>query len=147
MLADPLALSELDTITRDEAFEKYIGSGGSCFVPKFRLSLEDTAKLLKFSGAAAVIAHPVKYQMTDDEYFTLFSYARSLGIMGIEAIHPDNSFDDELFFQDIASYLNMFVTGGSDYRGARRPDIDMGTGKGNLMIPASMLQQIVKPRR
>jgi len=125
-----------------EIFEKYLGPDGSCYIPKFRLSLEDTAKLLHFAGGVSAIAHPVLYDMTDDEYIDLFTHAKRLGIGGIEAIHSYNTFEDELKFRDMAFELRMFITGGSDFYGDLRPDIDLGTGCGNLMIPESLLRQL-----
>ena len=50
--------------------------------------------------------------------------------------------EDEMKYKAMARELGMFITGGSDFRGILRPDIDLGTGRGNLMIPQSMLQEL-----
>ncbi|MBQ7010707.1 MAG: PHP domain-containing protein [Clostridia bacterium] len=35
----------------------------------------------------------------------------------------------------IAEELKLLMSGGSDFHGARKPDIDLGIGKGDLRIP------------
>ena len=45
-------------------------------------------------------------------------------------------------FRDMAKQLDMFITGGSDFRGILKPDIDLGTGRGNVMVPQSVLNDL-----
>ena len=127
---------------KEEAYEKYLGERCSCYVPRFKLSLEDAALLIKHSGAYGSVAHPVKYKMTDEEYMKLFLRSLQLGIGGIEAIYSTNTEKDEEKFCKMAADLGMYITGGTDYHGFLKPDINLGTGRGNLMIPDSLLKNI-----
>ena len=36
---------------------------------------------------------------------------------------------------EIAKKNNLYISGGSDFHGTPKPDIDIGVGKGNLQIP------------
>ncbi|MCF0142881.1 MAG: PHP domain-containing protein [Parasporobacterium sp.] len=128
--------------TKGEAFEKYIGKNSLCFVPRYKLSVEEAAKLIKDAGGVCVLAHPIQYNCTADEYRDLFADVQDMGVDGIEAIYSTHSFDDELMFKELAERMDMFITGGSDFHGANKPDIDLGTGKGNLMIPDTLLAKM-----
>ena len=37
---------------------------------------------------------------------------------------------------------NLLISGGSDYHGANKPDIELGTGRGHLFVPEEILTKI-----
>lgn len=125
-----------------DAFDKYLAKGKPCYIPMRRLSANDAVKLILRAGGVAVCAHPVLYHMDDASLMQLFTLLRTYGVRGIEAIHSANTIEDELKYKAMAKELGMFITGGSDFRGVLRPDIDLGTGRGNLMIPQTLLNEI-----
>ena len=43
---------------------------------------------------------------------------------------------------DTADYVGLFITGGTDYHGANKPDLDIGTGEGNLRVPVMLLENL-----
>ena len=125
-----------------EAFEKFIGKTCPCYIPRYKMPLAQASDLIKFAGGIPVIAHPVQYRLTDMEYVSLFNFAKTIGIDGVEAIYSTNTFADTVKFQEFAKKFNMFITGGSDFHGANKPDIDMGTGTGSLMVPDTILDNL-----
>ena len=125
-----------------DAYSKYLAVGKPCYVPMRRLGTRDAVRLITAAGGVAVVAHPVQYRLSDDEYRQLFILLRSYGVRGIEAIYSDNTMQDEQKFRHMAEELGMFITGGSDFHGLLKPDIDLGTGRGNLMIPQTLLNNI-----
>ena len=48
-----------------EAFEKYIGDNGPCFVPREKVTPWDGVRLIREAGGLAVLAHPVLYHMNE----------------------------------------------------------------------------------
>ena len=69
-------------------------------------------------------------------------FARELaeaGLDGLEAIYPLNTPKDAAFLKDLAGELGLLVSGGSDFHGANKPDIRLGTGRGNLAVPDAVL--------
>lgn len=42
---------------------------------------------------------------------------------------------------DYARKNNLFISGGSDYHGKLKPDIEIGIGKGNLNIPKEFVEE------
>ena len=125
-----------------DAFDKYLAKGKPCYIPMRRLSTEDAVRLILRAGGIAVCAHPVLYHMNDTSMIQLLSLLRTFGVRGIEAIHSANTMEDEMKYKAMARELDMFITGGSDFRGVLRPDVDLGTGRGNLMIPQSILNDL-----
>ncbi len=90
----------------------------------------------------AVLAHPKQYALDRDNYLKLFTVLKGMGLSGIEAIYSTHSYEDETLYKSLADELGLFITGGSDYHGELKPDIDLGTGKGNLMISQSLLENL-----
>lgn len=128
----------------DEAFLLYLSSYSehSCYVPRFRMPLEDVSKLITFAGGICSIAHPVQYKMTIDQYRKLFRSARRSGIKCVEALHSDNGPGDQDKFTSLALEEGLKITGGSDFHGKSKPDISIGTGRGNIMVPKTILNNI-----
>lgn len=130
--------------TVQEAFDRYLSSHAkeSCFVPRFKMPLEDVYKLITFAGGICSIAHPVQYKLTDSQYRDLFMTAKNIGFKCIEAIHSDNGANDQDKYTAYAREFRMAITGGSDYHGVSKPDIMIGTGRGNIKVPKSILNNI-----
>jgi hypothetical protein len=47
----------------------------------------------------------------------------------------------------MAEKYNLVITGGSDYHGTNKRYIDLGTGKGKLFIPSSILSSILEYKK
>ena len=61
--------------------------------------------------------------------------AKEKGLVGMECYY---SLYDKYVTETslkIADSLGLLKSGGSDFHGSRKPDINLGTGKGNLEIP------------
>jgi hypothetical protein len=65
------------------------------------------------------------------------------GLNAIEAYHSDHTPEDTQLYLDLASHYGLCVTGGSDYHGAIKPSVALGTGyNGNLRIPDDLLERL-----
>lgn len=122
-----------------EAFDKYLSKGRPCYIPIEGISTRDAVRLITHFGGVPVLAHPKQYRLTDTGYLKMFSVLKDYGVRGIETMYSTHSHEEEIKFTTIAHELGMFTTGGSDFHGLLKPDIDLGTGRGNLMIPSSIL--------
>ena len=59
-------------------------------------------------------------------------------------IHPDWFVaDDEAYVRSLADKYDLLISGGSDFHGSNKPDIDIGCGRGNLLIPYELLNQFI----
>ena len=127
-----------------DAFSKYIGNGCPCFVPRSRLSPMDAVHFLKKHHAIPVLAHPLLYSLSEQELETLVDLLKEHGLIGIEAIYSRNTGFDEGNMRRLARKKELLITGGSDFHGANKPDLSLGSGVGNLKIPYELLEQLKK---
>ena len=59
--------------------------------------------------------------------------------MGIEAVYSTYSPADERQIRGLAKKYDLLVSGGSDFHGANKPGLDLGTGFGKLFLPMELL--------
>lgn len=117
-----------------EAFDTLLKEGMGFYIPPERLKLTDAIKLLRDIKAVPVIAHPL-HDISEKELRAILPEAIEAGLLGIEVLH--SSYDEEKIAaaNRIADEFGLHKSGGSDFHGSVKPDIKMGIGKGNLVIP------------
>ncbi len=125
-----------------EAFDRYIGLDAPCYVPWKRMKPEDAVRLILKAGGIPVLAHPLKYGFSDRELRELLQILKNAGLEGIEIYYPTHSEEDCRYLQKIAAEFGLLPGGGSDFHGANKPDLELGSGRGNLSIPLSVLQNL-----
>lgn len=129
--------------TRNIAFEKYIGDHAPCFIPKAQTAPADAIQLILAHHGIPVLAHPLLYSLSKKQLNLLLSELKEAGLMGIEAIYVMNKGSDEAFVRSLAKKYDLLITGGSDFHGANKPDISLGTGlRKNLSIPYHILEEL-----
>lgn len=131
---------------KNEAFDKYLGIGCPFYLPKPKVTPEHVLKLIQDAGGTAILAHPYSYKFSKTEVESLLDYLIPLGIAGIECYYStyDNGQVQEL--RSMALAKGLLVSGGSDFHGVVKPDISIGTGRGNLKVPAKLLDLIKEYR-
>lgn len=129
-----------------EAFDKYIGDGCKCYVGRFKVSPMEAVELIHEAGGIAILAHPILYHMSTISLQRLIDDLKSVGLDGIEAIYSTYTTGEEQLIKKIAHENNLLISGGSDFHGANKPLIHLGTGKGHLYIPYSILEDIKRAR-
>ncbi len=125
-----------------DAFDRYLADDARAAVDREQVPLLEGVRILREAGAAPVMAHPVRLpQAADsDALAALLVDAREHGLVGIECYHSEHGPEDTARFLSLASQLNLKVTGGSDFHGANKPDIELGSGRdGNINVPYELL--------
>lgn len=125
-----------------EAFTRYLGYDTKYYVPRTYMSPADAISIIKEAGGIPVLAHPLLYGLKLDELDTLVAYVKDLGIVGIEAIYSANTGLDEGIVRRYVNKYDLLMTGGSDFHGINKPLISLGTGRGNLKIPETLLDNL-----
>ena len=65
------------------------------------------------------------------------------GLNAIEAYHSDHGERETGMYLELARKYGLLVTGGSDFHGALKPEIQLGSGcGGNLRIPREVLEKL-----
>ena len=123
------------------AFRALLRDGGGFYVPPMRLQLIDAILFLREINAVPVLAHPL-LDADEATIRNLLPAAVEAGLIGLETRH--SSFDKTKIetAEKIAADFNLLPSGGSDFHGKTKPDIHMGTGKGNLVIPMEFYHKL-----
>jgi hypothetical protein len=65
------------------------------------------------------------------------------GLNAIEAYHSDHSPEDTQLYLSLARRYGLLRTGGSDFHGSTKPDVQLGKGRGgNLHIPREVVEEL-----
>jgi predicted metal-dependent phosphoesterase TrpH len=126
--------------TVQEAFNKYLAKGSSCYVDRVRLSINDAVETIKGAGGKAVLAHPIQLKLESDEaYKNKIAELKDLGIEGVEAFSSYHNEEENQKFNAMADELGLMVTGGSDFHGKTKPDVQLGVFGENVTIKINEL--------
>lgn len=125
-----------------EAYQKYIGEGKTAFVPKEPFSPEEAVNLLAGAGAVAFVAHPMLVRAPEAWLDSLVRELAELGLAGLEAYHSEHDAKAVRHVVRLADKYNLLVSGGSDFHGRAKPHIQLGRGRGGLMVPEIVLEKL-----
>ncbi|MEA3501130.1 MAG: PHP domain-containing protein [Actinomycetota bacterium] len=131
---------------RSEAFRDLLGDGGPAYVDRDRLTATESISLAMASGGVTSIAHPLTIDPGDTTLRSIFEDLRDVGLAGIEAYYSEHPPHIRAQLADVAADLDLVATGGSDCHGSGKPGMEIGTGRGDLVVPDSVLEQL-KARR
>lgn len=129
-----------------DAFARYLGKGQRYYEPRHFLSLERSLWIISRSGGVPVLAHPFQYRLEESGLRALIEHAVQYGLEGIECRYSGYSEKQTGYLLSLAEEYRLLPTGGSDYHGAVKPQIALGTGTGELAVPYSFLEGIKKRR-
>jgi predicted metal-dependent phosphoesterase TrpH len=99
-----------------EAFDRYLYTGGPAYVPRERLSPEAAVTLIHQAGGVAVMAHPGLVE----NYAAILERLVTAGLDGVEIMHPKNTHTVRANLRALALKYRLIITGGSDFH--RRDD-------------------------
>ncbi|MEY8354841.1 PHP domain-containing protein [Lachnospiraceae bacterium 54-53] len=133
--------------TMDQAFKKYLNYGGPYCPRKEKITPEHAMKILADCKASPVLAHPYQYHLGDKKTEELVRYLKDLGLHGLEVYHSSNNQHESGKLKKLAVTYGLFPTGGSDFHGSNKPDIDLGSGRGGLRISSLLLDDIKRIRQ
>lgn len=125
-----------------EAFDRFIGDHAPCYIPREKVTPLQAVQLILSAGGIPILAHPPLYHMSDARLNRLVSELAENGLGGIEAIYSTYTAGEETHMRSLARQYHLLITGGSDFHGSNKPDIDLGIGKGSLQIPDTILEDL-----
>ncbi|MCD8374700.1 MAG: PHP domain-containing protein [Oscillospiraceae bacterium] len=125
-----------------DAFVRYLNRGRPYFEPQKRMNMDEAAAAINAAGGLAVLAHPYQYRYSEAEMRRLFADFKSCGGTGIECFYSGYDAEKSAFLTSAAAELGMCVTGGSDFHGSVKPDIELGSGKGGLNVDRELLNKL-----
>lgn len=100
----------------------------------------DVIDVIHKAGGLAFLAHPFEYRFDDTINF-IDELRKEKELDGIECFHPSANEDRMMILVEYAKKNNLYISGGSDYHGNKKPDIEIGIGKGNLNISKEIIEK------
>jgi 3',5'-nucleoside bisphosphate phosphatase len=125
-----------------EAFDTWLAKGQPGYVDRERLTPADALRLARASGGVPVLAHPLSLGLESAQLEQTVAELADAGLTGLEAIYGRYEEDDRRGLAALAGRLDLAVTGGSDYHGTYKPDLRVGTGRGDLDVPDTALDAL-----
>ncbi|MGB8362793.1 MAG: PHP domain-containing protein [Acidimicrobiia bacterium] len=127
------------------AFDLWLARGRPAYVGRPRLEPEVAIDLARSSGAVPVLAHPHTLGITTArEMAALLERLRDAGLVGLEALYASYHRHEREGYSDLARRFGLEVSGGSDYHGAYKPGLELGTGYGDLVVPDVLAEELRK---
>ncbi len=123
---------------KQEAFDKYLIKGKPAYIARVTYSPEESIKMIKDAGGAAILAHPVYITRDEAELRALLTELKSYGLDGVESMYSDYTEEYSKICLKLCSELNLLPSGGSDFHGANRPDVKLG----DVIAPYEFLERI-----
>lgn len=125
-----------------EAFDRFLANGKPAYVPRDLPNPAEAIQWIKAAGGLAVLAHPTWVKLADRSLVELLRELKTAGLDGVEVYYSTHASRQTREYLSLAQQLGLLVTGGSDFHGLTKPDIDVGIGKGTLHVPTSLLPKM-----
>lgn len=123
-----------------DGMKNLLGRGKPFYVARYNIPLEESVETLRAAGGLPVVAHLFKYRYTPEQLTAMVDAATAAGAVGLEAMYTNYTPAQEQAVRVLAAERGLLCTGGTDYHGARKPDIALGRGFGNLRVPYALLE-------
>ena len=115
--------------------EYYTGSDN-----KLKPLYKDVVNIIHQAGGLAFLAHPFEYRL-DNTIDFINELRNESELDGIECFHPSDDEEKMEILVEYAKNNNLFISGGSDYHGHKKPDINIGVGRGDLNISKDYIEK------
>ena len=129
----------------DEAFDRFLGTGKPAYVDKQRVACFKAIEIILDAGGVPVLAHPglLDYK-TESQLDELIGKLKKAGIQGMEVYYSGHTPDQTRLYAELAKRHDLLMTGGSDFHGAIQPEIEMGSGQGDLIVPFELFEKLIQ---
>ena len=119
----------------EEAVKGILSPAYGLYRPPERLDALEAIRFLRSICAVPVLAHPYLNQSAD-ELAVFVPRAKEAGLIGMEVRYPLFDRETEEAAARLAKAHHLLPSGGSDFHGAIKPHIALGTGTGKLFVPS-----------
>ena len=122
------------TSSIQEAFDTLLDREHGYYIDPKRPSVFEMIVFINEIGAVPVLAHPF-LNLSYEELDAFLPLAKEKGLMGMECFY--STYDEETTKKSIelADKYGLAYSGGSDFHGGKKPDINLGSGYSDLQIP------------
>lgn len=127
-----------------EAFDRYLAEGRPAYVARELPSPSEAITWIKEANGVAVLAHPTWLRETREGLRTCVKALKEAGLGGVEVHYSTHNKSQTSDYLELAQGLDLLITGGSDFHGVTKPDIEVGVGRGDLKVSPRLLDPLKK---
>ncbi len=131
-------------ISAKDAFDRYLANGRPAYVARELPPPADAIAWIRAAGGVAVLAHPTWATSAGEELEPLLTTLKAEGLGGIEVHYSTHTKRQTTKYLGLAKKLDLLITGGSDFHGITKPDIEVGIGRGGLKVSDKLLGPLKK---
>ncbi len=125
-----------------DAFNQYLGQGAAAYADKEKLTSGRALAMIRESGGLPVLAHAAQLRTGNDgQLDTIVRGLVDQGLAGIEVFHSDHDAAWVGKTMALAERYHLLKTGGSDFHGTNKKDIDLGLARGRR-VPRAMFDEL-----
>ena len=131
-----------------EAFDLYLAKGGPAYLDKFRFFPREAIEVILEAGGLPVLAHPFSLKLDHTtELESLIAELVEYGLVGLEVYYSKHTPEMTDYYLGLAERFGLAPTGGSDFHGISKSEIQLGKGLGNLAVPYRLLTGLRNARK
>ena len=124
-----------------EAFDGVLSKEYGLYVEPQRLEAKEIIEYITDIGAVSVLAHPF-LNLEGQMLLDFIEEMKKVGLCALETNYSTFSKEETLKAKGLADKYFLLYSGGSDYHGKNKPDIKLGIGKGDLVVPYEYLENL-----
>lgn len=132
--------------SKDEAFEKYLAKGKSCYCERELYKPEKCIEMIHSAGGLAVLAHPVYISRVRSGLEGIIEELKDYGLDAMECVYSEHDKEFTALCEELCAQYGLLKSGGSDFHGANKPSIAIGTGHGDISVPYEFVEEMKKRR-
>lgn len=132
------------TSSNQEAFERLLAPKHGYYQPPKRIDAFELIDFVRSTGAVAVWAHPFLHLKEEPQIRAFLPRAIDAGLKGMEVLYPLYTPEQTALSASLAEEFHLLPSGGSDFHGANKPLISLGTGKGTLSVPLTWCDELCR---
>ena len=117
-----------------DAFKRLLSEVSGNYLPPRRIDALETVRFIRECGAVPILAHPF-LNLDVDGLEAFLPAAKDCGLLGMETRYSKFTAEETETLEGLARKYGLLQSGGSDYHGAAKPTLCLGTGYGNLQVP------------
>lgn len=106
---------------------------------------KDVIDVIHKAGGLAFLAHPFEYRFKETIAF-IDELRKEKELDGIECFHPSADENSIKVLLKYAKNNSLYISGGSDYHGSKKPNIEIGIGNGSLNIPKELIEEWIESK-
>ena len=119
-----------------EAFDRYLNKGQPAYVSTTWASLEEVVSWIVNAGGIAVLAHPLRYKLSNKWINRALAVFKEAGGQGIEVVNGRGSLEEVRLAQQFAERHQLVASTGSDFHAPDTPYLELGR---LVELPATLI--------